>query len=98
VRVNARNCIDCGARFNARASYAVRCWDCWSAWKESSTAKPEVRTIITADPRLPILDEWREMLPRLLRLAHPDRHGNSQMANITTAWLLKQRERIGEGV
>ena len=89
-----RYCTDCGAPFTARASYATRCWTCWSAWKQASTAKPEVRTVTVADPRLPILAEWTEMLPRLLRLAHPDRHGNSQMANIATVWLLKQRSRL----
>lgn len=89
-----RYCIDCGAPFNARAAYAARCWDCWSTWKESRTAKPEPRTVTVADPRLPILDEWRDMLPRLLRLAHPDRHANSEMSTKATQWLLKQRERI----
>jgi len=94
--MGARHCVDCGARFNARASYAVRCWDCWSVRKQASTAKPEVRTVTVADPRLPVLAEWTEMLPRLLRLAHPDRHGNSEMSTKATQWLLKQRERIGE--
>lgn len=31
------------------------------------------------------------MLNQLIRLAHPDRHGNSQTANHVTAWLLAQR-------
>ncbi len=33
-----------------------------------------------------------EMLRRLVRLCHPDRHGQSEAANVATAWLLKQRE------
>ena len=32
-----------------------------------------------------------EMLNRLVRLAHPDKHGNSDSANQATAWLLSQR-------
>jgi hypothetical protein len=31
------------------------------------------------------------MLPRLIRLCHPDRHGNSESSNKVTAWLLAQR-------
>jgi len=31
------------------------------------------------------------MLDRLIRLAHPDRHGNSDSATQATAWLLSQR-------
>lgn len=29
---------------------------------------------------------------QLLQLCHPDKHGNSPVANDVTAWLLKQRE------
>jgi hypothetical protein len=32
-----------------------------------------------------------EILARLVRLCHPDRHGGSAAANEATAWLLKQR-------
>lgn len=33
-----------------------------------------------------------DMLGRLIRLAHPDRHGNSDASNKATAWLLSQRK------
>lgn len=33
-----------------------------------------------------------EMLGRLIRLAHPDRHNNSEASNKATAWLLSQRK------
>lgn len=33
-----------------------------------------------------------DMLGRLIRLAHPDRHGNSEASNKATAWLLSQRK------
>lgn len=33
-----------------------------------------------------------DMLHRLIRLCHPDRHGNSEAANKATVWLLKQRK------
>jgi hypothetical protein len=34
-----------------------------------------------------------DMLRRLLWLCHPDRHGDSDAATVTTAWLLTQRSR-----
>lgn len=92
--MSARYCVDCGATFTARAAYATRCWNCWRAWKDASIAKPATHIVTVADPRLPTLAEWQGMLPRLLRLAHPDRHANSEMSTKATQWLLKQRERI----
>lgn len=35
-----------------------------------------------------------EMLRRLVRLCHPDRHSQSEAANQATAWLLAQRNRM----
>lgn len=35
-----------------------------------------------------------DILNALVRLAHPDRHGNSETANRATAWLLQQRGRL----
>jgi len=32
-----------------------------------------------------------DMLARLVRLCHPDRHQGSEAANVATAWLLAQR-------
>jgi hypothetical protein len=32
-----------------------------------------------------------DMLSRLIRLAHPDKHGNSPASNEVTSWLLAQR-------
>lgn len=82
-------CIDCGELFDQRAEWAVRCFPCWKARKE---ARGGLRA--HPDPRLPNVTDWSEMLPRLLRLAHLDRHGNSRMANATTQWLLEQRRKL----
>lgn len=38
-----------------------------------------------------------DMLPRLIRLCHPDRHGNSESSNKATAWLLAQRSTMDTG-
>jgi hypothetical protein len=35
-----------------------------------------------------------DILQSMIRLCHPDRHGNSEAANKATAWLLKQRESV----
>ena len=34
----------------------------------------------------------QEMMTRLIRLCHPDRHGNSEMATKATQWLLERRQ------
>lgn len=41
-----------------------------------------------------LVDELREMLPRLRRLCHPDRHGGSIAANNASQWLNAIRERL----
>ena len=33
-------------------------------------------------------NDWRDYLPRLIQLCHPDRHGGSEAANKATVWLL----------
>jgi hypothetical protein len=44
-------------------------------------------------------DVWKgdqipdEMLSKLIRLTHPDRHSNSSASNEATAWLLAQRQK-----
>ena len=86
-------CLDCSARFNPREAYEIRCFRCWKAWK---IARGEYRPhpAPPPDPSLPVVAEWREMLPRLLMLAHPDRHANSPMATRATQWLIAQRARL----
>lgn len=37
-----------------------------------------------------------EMLNRLIRLCHPDKHDNSKASNEVTAWLLDQRKTAKE--
>lgn len=39
-----------------------------------------------------------DMLSRLIRLCHPDRHGNSESSNKATAWLLGQRSTVNIGL
>ena len=41
------------------------------------------------DPPLPT--PHKEMWRRLVQLCHPDRHGNSEAANVATRWLMEAR-------
>ena len=38
--------------------------------------------------------DWRDYLPRLIQLCHPDRHGGSEAANKATVWLLALKKSI----
>ena len=86
-------CIDCRAIFSPREVYEIRCLECWKVWK-ISRGEYQTRPAPAPDPSLPPRAEWQEMLPRLLMLAHPDRHSNSKMATLATQWLIVQRARI----
>lgn len=46
----------------------------------------------------PVDPDLHAMLPRLLQLCHPDRHGNSTAANTATTWLLAQRRKLTETI
>jgi hypothetical protein len=35
--------------------------------------------------------DWRDYLPRLIQLCHPDKHGNSEAATKATVWLLAMK-------
>ena len=73
-------------------------------WKESKRAEHdellELREEVAEHRRLlrEVLTERKastiepDMLARLIRLCHPDKHGNSEAANTATQWLLAQRE------
>ena len=86
-------CIDCFASFLPRENYEIRCFPCWKTWK-IARGEFRARPAPTPDPSLPAPAEWREMLPRLLMLSHPDRHANSEMATKATQWLIAQRLRL----
>ena len=89
-------CLDCRTRFNPREDYEIRCFGCWKVWKN---ARGEHRPNAThaPSPILPAPAEWKEILPKLIRLTHPDRHANSPASNAVTQWLLAQRKRMLAG-
>jgi hypothetical protein len=97
-------CHECGSSFWRDSSWKTLCLSCWKASqpatpghrrhtgrlleleKENASLRREIarlRQYATLDP---------DMLSRLVRLCHPDRHGNSEASNKATAWLLARRE------
>jgi len=93
-------CPECGDRFEKDAPWKKTCMPCW---KESKRAehdellelRAEVAALrrrlqaVTATTALAIPPD---MLARLIRLCHPDKHGNSEASNTATSFLLAQRE------
>lgn len=60
---------------------------------ESENMKLKVELIKTRSKtarrsRSSLPEDWRDYLPRLIQLCHPDRHAGSEAANRATVWLL----------
>jgi hypothetical protein len=93
-------CPICGSRYHQDEPWKKTCLPCWQKKKraEKSSSGPYeelqmlraelLRLRLTAPPSIA-----PDMLSRLIRLCHPDKHGNSEAANEATAWLLAQRVR-----
>lgn len=94
--MSTETCPECGDRFEKDASWKRICLACW---KESKRAEHdellELREEVAEHRRL--LSGRKagaiesDMLARLIRLCHPDKHGNSEASNTATAFLLAQR-------
>ena len=75
-------CPTCKTRvFIQNQPWKLQCVTCYLARKAKAT--PTARYAVTTAP----IDQ--AMLRRLVQLCHPDRHGNSEAANIATSWLLE---------
>jgi hypothetical protein len=85
-------CTHCGDWFEAKYSNMRLCLACWKkrelAFEEYDDLVEEVEELrhMLSAPPIP-----EPVLSRLIRLCHPDRHGNSAAANEATKWLLQQR-------
>jgi len=86
-----KRCQQCSTAFDADVEWKTHCKRCYAKKKQAEaggdrfTEKPaRVITVMT-----PIPDD---MLMRLIRLCHPDRHGNNEASNMATQWLLSVRE------
>jgi hypothetical protein len=93
-------CPECGDRFEKDAPWKKTCMPCWKESKrvehdELLELRAEVAALrrrlqaVTATTALAIPPD---MLARLIRLCHPDKHGNSEASNTATSFLLAQRE------
>lgn len=95
-------CKACGNAFyrSPDESWKVLCFPCWKRSKGHSvtSGNEEVLRLQVENAYLRAqLSERQnqgippEMLRRLIRLCHPDRQDNSEMATAATQWLLSQR-------
>lgn len=98
--MTAATCPTCGNRYDQDQPWKKTCLPCWQKKKRAEQSysgtneevqklRDEVLRLRMAEPP-PIAPD---MLSRLIRLCHPDKHGNSEAANEATAWLLAQRVR-----
>lgn len=102
------NCTQCGCDF-PRAETEVWKRLCTPCWRKNKTppiaANRDYLALkmqnIVLEQKLRAAEELARrksmppnMIARLIRLAHPDKHANSTAANEATAWLLAQRGAI----
>jgi hypothetical protein len=85
-------CPECGDRFEKDAAWKKTCMPCWKASKRAEHDELlELREEVAERGRLlsEMLAERKaaaiepEMLARLIRLCHPDKHGNGSEASNT---------------
>jgi len=98
-----KNCSHCGSVFEPKFANAKLCFSCW---KKRETALEEYDEIKSENEwlrrRIAKLETRQgvetSLLKKLIRLCHPDKHGNSDTSNEVTVWLLKQRDQVTLGV
>jgi hypothetical protein len=105
--VNIKSCISCGApfHFSAGEEWKTYCISCYKQKKRNErqphdASKPkwtEREKIVYVDRVVykdRIVNESipQELLKKMIRLCHPDKHGNSQSSNEITAWLLDKKQ------
>jgi ribosomal protein S27AE len=74
-------CINCGESFSASHDWKTYCIPCFIKVQKAKEYEPAPHQVI---------DD--EMLMRLIRLCHPDRHQNSEASHKATVFLLSLRE------
>ena len=100
-------CPTCGKSFEKDEPWKKTCLSCWQKKKraeespfsgtdELTAARLEIKvlrqqlsTMLLLRPKTAGIEP--DMMARLIRLCHPDKHDNSEMSTKATAWLLEQR-------
>lgn len=86
-------CVICQCQFFQDQPWKDRCKPCFvktlgTKKRETFQNESTVKTVyVEVERPIPL-----EMINRMIRLCHPDRHNNSDSANLVTAWLLEQRK------
>jgi hypothetical protein len=99
--MSAATCPSCGDRFDQDAPWKKTCTPCWKLSKRAEHVELlELREEVAEHRRLlaevlaarqaPAIEP--DMLARLIRLCHPDKHNGSEAATVATQWLLARRE------
>ncbi len=93
-----KKCARCNKYFEPKYPNSKLCFSCWKA---RETALEDVvglrHQIANLESRLhhaeQRLEEFKNFVPTLRQLCHPDRHGNSRASNKAMIWLngMKQR-------
>ena len=91
-----RRCTKCGDWFFADVDWKKICLPCWKISKgiDPNASRRKYHDAWKPQPQHqapPVIDA--EMLRRLIRHCDPDKHNNSQAAQIATHWLLEQRNK-----
>ena len=97
--MNLATCVICQCEFYRDAEWKDRCKPCFiktlgTKKRETFQQETTVRTVyIEVEKTIPL-----EMINRMIRLCHPDKHDNSEASNQVTAWLLDQRKIAKENI
>lgn len=90
-------CVICQGIFFQDQPWKDRCKPCFiktlgTKKRETFQHESTVRTVyVEVERPIPL-----EMINRMIRLCHPDKHNNSEVSNQVTAWLIDQRKEAME--
>ncbi len=78
-------CLNCGCDFLASHDWKTYCIPCFIKIQKAKESQNQTHQSICIDD---------EMMLRLIRLCHPDKHKNSEASNKATVFLLSLRKEL----